>query len=347
MTSSRENHAKICAYQDCTRPPNRPGQSLCLEHYRAFQADDIDKCPNCSGVYKPSEYPVCRQCYADNRRQSGGQIREQRSGYVDDSRGWNQQPAPSATPTLDAARAIGQVRMNLNFHQQACENHENSTIQYLILPVLVGLGWDTHDPAQVQTEYRVSGPRGDRPDIALLYDGSPVAFIEAKRLDREYSDDYGQQLSKYAKHLRNGSLAVLTNGRFWQICSVAAGKPFLRETIDIASGAAEEVAEKLGITLGKSTLQVDVNNTSRMTGTSYQTPPNREKILSDLRQYRTNEARRLGVPPYRILTDKVISLIGERCPADLRQLRNIPGIGDVTVEQHGDAIIAIVRGRWP
>jgi hypothetical protein len=345
MTSS-ENHVNICAEQDCPWPPNRPGQPLCLKHYRMLQAGDIGECPNCPGVYKPSEYPVCRQCYTENQRQPGRQTREQRSEYADDSRGWNQQPASSATPP-DAARVIGQARVNLTFHQQACENHENSTIQYLILPVLVGLGWDTHDPAQVQTEYRVSGPRGDRPDIALLYDGSPVAFIEAKRLDREYSDDYGQQLSKYAKHLRNGSLAVLTNGRFWQICSVAAGKPFLRETIDIASGAAEEVAEKLGITLGKSTLQVDVNNTSRMTGTSYQTPPNREKILSDLRQYRTNEARRLGVPPYRILTDKVISLIGERCPADLRQLRNIPGIGDVTVEQHGDAIIAIVRGRWP
>ena len=252
----------------------------------------------------------------------------------------------SAASSLDAARVIGQARMNLTFHKQACENHENSTIQYLILPVLVGLGWDTHDPAQVQTEYQVSGPRGDRPDIALLRDGSPVAFIEAKRLDREYSDDYGQQLSKYAKHLRDGSLAVLTNGRFWQICSVEDGKPILRETIDIARGAAEEVAEKIGIVLGKSTLQVDVNSKSRTTGTSYQMPPNREKILGDLRRYRANEARRRGVPPYRILTNEVISLICEQCPADLRQLRYISGVGRATVEQHGDAIVAIVRGRW-
>ena len=277
MTSRRTTSTRVCGEQDCVERTSRPNHPLCLTHYRAAQAGDIDECPNCPDLYKPSEYPICRQCYTENRRPPGGQIREQRNGYADDSRGWNQQPTSSAAPPSDAARVIGQARINLTFHQQACENHENSTIQYLILPVLVGLGWNTHDPAQVQTEYQVSGPRGDRPDIALLYNGSPVAFIEAKRLDREYSDDYGQQLSKYAKHLRDGSLAVLTNGRFWQICSVADGKPILRETIDIARGAAEEVAEKLGIALGKSTLQVDANNTSRTTGTSYQTPPNREK----------------------------------------------------------------------
>ena len=59
-----------------------------------------------------------------------------------------------------------------------------------------------------------------------------------------------------------------------------------------------------------------------------------------------NEARRRGVPPYFILTNEVISLIGAECPTDLRRIRRIPGIGRATLEQHGDAIIAIVRGCW-
>ncbi|CAI8030658.1 hypothetical protein GBAR_LOCUS17377 [Geodia barretti] len=310
------------------------------------QAGQIDECPNCPGVYKPSEYPVCRECYQQNlRRPAAGQIREQRDQYADESKGWDQQPQPEVTaPTSEAARVIGQARTNLTFHQQECENHETSTIQYLIMPVLAGLGWDIHDPAQVGTEYRPTGNRNVRPDIALMYNGAPVAFIEAKRLDRGYSPDYREQLSKYAECLGDGSTAVLTNGRFWQICSVSGGKPLLRETIDVNRGAAEEVAAKLSDALSKSMLQVDVGNTSRTTGTSQQTAPNREKIRGDLRRYRDGEAERQGMSPY-VLTNAIISLIAEQCPTDLRQLREISGVGPATIEQHGDSIIRIIRGR--
>ena len=352
MSTNRNAAARICGEQDCDQPPNRPNQPLCLKHYRILQVGDIDECPNCPGVYKPSEYPICRQCNAENRRQPGRQIRERRGEYVDDSKGWNLQPEPepAAKAPLEVAQAVNRVRENITTHRRACENHETNTVQYLIMPLLKGLGWDEYNPDQVVKEYKPTGRQRYRQaiavDVALMDNGSPVAFIEAKRLDREYSDDYAQQLSKYAKHLKDGSLAVLTNGRFWQICSVAYGKPILRETIDIAHGTAEEVSEKLRIALGKPTLQVDVNDTPRGSGTSYQTPPNRERILSDLRQYRVSEAGRRGVPPYFIFTNEVISLIGERCPADLGQLRGIPGVGRATVEQHGDAIITIVRGRW-
>ena len=125
-----------------------------------------------------------------------------------------------------------------------------------------------------------------------------MAFIEAKRLGREYSPDYTEQLSKYAAYLGDGNTAVLSNGRFWQICSVSGGIPILRETIDVTRGAAEEVAAKLSNALGKSTLQVDVSNTSQTTGTTHQTASSHEKILSDLRQYREREAKRRDVPPY-------------------------------------------------
>jgi DNA helicase-2/ATP-dependent DNA helicase PcrA len=52
------------------------------------------------------------------------------------------------------------------------------------------------------------------------------------------------------------------------------------------------------------------------------------------------------VPSFFVLTEKVISLIAEQRPTDLRQLRDIPGVGQATVEQHGNTIIAIVRGQW-
>jgi DNA helicase-2/ATP-dependent DNA helicase PcrA len=65
-----------------------------------------------------------------------------------------------------------------------------------------------------------------------------------------------------------------------------------------------------------------------------------------LKRYREQEAGWRGVPSFFVLTEKVISLIAEQRPTDLRQLRDIPGVGQATVEQHGNTIIAIVRGQW-
>ena len=348
MTSINENHANICAEQDCPWPPNRPGQPLCLEHYRAFQAGGLDECPNCPAVYKPSEYPVCRECNQRNRRRpTGVQIRERRDEHVDDSRGWDQQPMSQDKPTRsEAARVIGQARLNLTFHQDACENHEASTIQYLIMPVLAGLGWDIHDPSQVATEYRPPANRNVRPDIALKYSGTPVAFIEAKRLDREYSSDYGAQLAKYAEYLADGNKAVLTNGRFWQICVVSDGTPNLRETIDITRGEVEEAAAKLSNALGKSALQVDAQNLPPTVATTHRAAPDSDTIVRNLERYLGQEASRRGVPLFVVLTNDVISLVAEQRPVNLIQLRAIHGVGPATVEQHGKTIIAIVLGQW-
>ena len=38
-------------------------------------------------------------------------------------------------------------------------------------------------------------------------------------------------------------------------------------------------------------------------------------------------------------------MIAAQRPADLRQLGNIRGVGPSTLQQHGDAIIKIVRGE--
>jgi hypothetical protein len=332
----------MCVVRGCANRTNRPTHTLFGTHFDAVRKGDIKECPNCRVLCDPPPAQFCPQCGHKSQ-----QIREQRGKNVDDSRGWDQQPASvDKAPSSEDARGIGQARVNLTFHQQACENHETNTIQYLIMPVLAGLGWNERDPAQVQREYQVVGPRGDRPDIALIYEGSPVAFIEAKRLDREYSPDYGTQLNKYAHHLSDGSVAVLTTGRFWQICSVSRGTPTLRETIDINNGALEEAAAKISHALGKSALQVDISNPPLTTATTYQAAPDRDTIVNNLKRYREQEAGWRGVPSFFVLTEKVISLIAEQRPTDLRQLRDIPGVGQATVEQHGNTIIAIVRGQW-
>ena len=83
-------------------------------------------------------------------------------------------------------------------------NHETSTIQHLIMPMLSGLGWLVF-PDQVIREYKPAGRDRYRQaiavDIALLENGKPRIFVEAKRLDREYNLEYEEQLEKYASLL--------------------------------------------------------------------------------------------------------------------------------------------------
>ena len=67
-------------------------------------------------------------------------------------------------------------------------------------------------------------------------------------------------------------------------------------------------------------------------------------IAEELKEYREREARRRGQPHYTILKDDTIGLIAEHQPTDLGRLSGIRGVGPSTLEQHGAAIIEIVRG---
>ena len=61
-----------------------------------------------------------------------------------------------------------------------------------------------------------------------------------------------------------------------------------------------------------------------------------------LRAWRLAEARRLGVPAFRILTDKALQGIAETRPASAAELLAIQGIGMSTVEKYGARIFKIV-----
>ena len=353
MSSSRATTTGICGEQDCNWRTDHPNYPLCLTHHRALQAGDIDECPNCPGVYKPSKFPVCRQCHGQSQQQpAGGQIREQRSGYVDDSKGWNRQPEPEPPPKTspDVVQAVNLVRENITAHRRFCENHETSTIQYLIMPMLKGLGWDEYNPAQVAREYKPAGRQGYRQaiavDVALMDNGSPVAFIEAKRLDREYDPEYMEQLSKYTAHLEDGKMAALTNGKFWLVCSVANGKPVHRATIDVEDGKAEGVASKLNDAIGRSVMGNDGNQPPPGAAINPGSVVNPDAIVDRLKLYRQDEAKRRRIPPYQILTNATIDFIAKDRPTDPIQLLKIAGVGPATIEHHGNAIIAIVRGQW-
>ena len=258
MTTNRAEAARICGEQDCNERTGRPNHPLCYQHYIASQANVIDECPNHPGVYKPSEYDICRSCYSQRRQPA----QSTRATVVsqqpqDDSQGWNLQPTPPPEPPPlpdVAVKAVNRVRQNMTTHKRQCENHETSTIQFLITPMLRGLDWDFDDPNQVRTEFNPENKRRygqSRVDIALFDNGSPKVFVEAKRLDRNYDRGYLEQLGKYASFLQEGGIAVLTNGQYWQVYAVANGETKLQGTIDVAKGDAESAARELNSVIGK------------------------------------------------------------------------------------------------
>jgi ATP-dependent DNA helicase RecQ len=66
-------------------------------------------------------------------------------------------------------------------------------------------------------------------------------------------------------------------------------------------------------------------------------------LVGALRAWRSEVARKRGVPAYVVLHDATIDGIASSRPTTLHQLRDIPGIGDKKLEHYGDELIALVR----
>jgi ATP-dependent DNA helicase RecQ len=65
-------------------------------------------------------------------------------------------------------------------------------------------------------------------------------------------------------------------------------------------------------------------------------------LLANLRAWRSEVARKRGVPAYVVLHDTTIDGIAAARPTTPGQLREIPGIGDKKLEHYGDELLALV-----
>jgi ATP-dependent DNA helicase RecQ len=68
-------------------------------------------------------------------------------------------------------------------------------------------------------------------------------------------------------------------------------------------------------------------------------------LVSALRAWRSEVARKRGVPAYVVLHDATIDGIASSRPTTPGQLRDIPGIGDKKLEHYGDELIALVKAN--
>ncbi len=80
-------------------------------------------------------------------------------------------------------------------------------------------------------------------------------------------------------------------------------------------------------------------------------PADRPKTAPDshvedaLRLWRLAEAKRRGMPAFRIFSDQVLKAIAARRPATAAELLSIPGLGIATVEKYGAQIFRLLHGR--
>ena len=67
-----------------------------------------------------------------------------------------------------------------------------------------------------------------------------------------------------------------------------------------------------------------------------------ERLEEALRSWRLAEAKRRGIPAFRIFTDAALKAMVERRPSTAAELLAVPGIGLKAVENYGAAIYRLV-----
>ena len=69
------------------------------------------------------------------------------------------------------------------------------------------------------------------------------------------------------------------------------------------------------------------------------------RLLADLRAWRAETARRVGVPPAVVLSDRILAEVARRAPTDREGLARVRGMGPLTLDAHGDDLLRVVRAQ--
>ena len=129
--------------------------------------------------------------------------------------------------------------------------NEDQTKLGIVLPILSRLGWNTEDVDEVHPEFSVERRRVD---YALVLEGRPAVFIEAKRPSEDLDNEsYEEQLLVYS-FSQTVDLAVLTNGLTWSFYLPREGDDWRSRkfyTIDFAQQDETDVSSKLTELLSK------------------------------------------------------------------------------------------------
>jgi len=120
----------------------------------------------------------------------------------------------------DAVRAY--VERAKSVIDESPQMDEANTKAALLRDFLDTLGWEI--PANTQLEYSVEAfGKTYKVDYALVLEGTPVAFLEAKGVDTSLTEKHREQLAAYLKN-EDVNLGILTNGKEYEF--------FRRQVVD-------------------------------------------------------------------------------------------------------------------
>ena len=116
----------------------------------------------------------------------------------------------------DLIKTIEELQVLARKHRRAALK-ELPTRTIFIDRMLASLGWDVHDPAEVELEYTTVDGRAV--DYALKINAKPVIFLEAKALDDQLDDV--KAVTQVLGYAANGGVnwCILTNGVRYKIYS--------------------------------------------------------------------------------------------------------------------------------
>ncbi|MGN1022583.1 MAG: DNA helicase RecQ [Lachnospiraceae bacterium] len=66
-------------------------------------------------------------------------------------------------------------------------------------------------------------------------------------------------------------------------------------------------------------------------------------LFAKLRSLRLQLARKQGIPPYMIFSDKTLTDLAVRLPRTKEDMREVSGVGEKKLESYGDAFLAVIR----
>ncbi len=191
---------------------------------------------------------------------------------------------------------------------------------------------------------------------AIVDELRPVDYLAAGTLQRNLErvsklsrDDYDALLDAM---VRAGLIAIEEaefekNGevlRFRKVRLTEAGLDVRSATplpLLIADGIAEEFDAGSTAPPPKKKARIAMQKTAGAASHPPQPTPASEALAARLRQWRTAETKRLGVPAYVVLHDRTLQAVALARPANVAQLLVIDGIGPAKAERFGEAILKL------
>lgn len=145
----------------------------------------------------------------------------------------------------NAVTEFEELKSKIVEHRTYLTSSETVTRVLLIDPVLQLLGWDVRNPDLVQLEFRTAEETTERADYILKNVGTPVAVVEAKKLDTSITSKEKRQVKEYADYAEV-TWCALTDGSRWMIYDLDEGRNPETMTpkveLDIEKHASHELA---------------------------------------------------------------------------------------------------------